>query len=87
MSTNQGFGVRPPYLFETYREAIRSVFASHVNFKALTKDWYLPNSTNVNPPLPNATSIAGNFISAFTGGMPAGVSHTGSQALASGSAK
>src|SRR5690606_13878526 len=52
-------------------------------FKAWTYGWYLPNATEFAPPS-GAVSIVNSLISAFTGGMPAGVTHSGEQVSGSG---
>lgn len=52
-------------------------------FKARTFGWYLPNETNFDP-LSGATSIVSSLVAAFTGGVPAGGSHSGTQLSSSG---
>ncbi|WP_276504404.1 DUF6443 domain-containing protein [Terrimonas pollutisoli] len=51
-------------------------------FKALTQGWYLPGADPATPS--GASSIVSNLVSAFSGGIPSGASHTGTQVSGSG---
>jgi RHS repeat-associated protein len=52
-------------------------------FKALVQGWYDPGNTNV-ATLPGTLSVLSSVLSAFTGALPAGASHTGLQVSGAG---